>query len=299
MNILITGGTGLVGAALVQKLEKRQHSVRILTRSKSDQENEFYWNIAEKTIDEKAFENLDCIIHLAGATISERWTDDYKKELYTSRIDSANLLRKYCEKKQIHLKSFISASGVNYYGTFTSDQILTEKAGIIKNDFLAQLCEDWEKAADQFAEFADRVVCLRTAVVLAKDGGAFPLLKKTVDLNIGSAVGSGQQWMNWIHLDDMVEMYVQAVENPNITGKYNAVADEIPTNKEFMKKLAKVSSKFFLPFNVPNVVLKSVLGEMSSIILEGTRVDNKKIKSVGFDFKYKNLNQAFDDLVKS
>ena len=299
MNILITGGTGLVGAALVQKLEKRQHSVRILTRSKSDQENEFYWNIAEKTIDEKAFENLDCIIHLAGATISERWTDDYKRELYTSRIDSANLLREYCEKKQIHLKSFISASGVNYYGTFTSDQILTEKSGIIKNDFLAQLCEDWEKAADQFAELADRVVCLRTAVVLAKDGGAFPLLKKTVDLNIGSAVGSGQQWMNWIHLDDMVEMYVQAVENPNITGKYNAVADEIPTNKEFMKKLAKVSSKFFLPFNVPNVVLKSVLGEMSSIILEGTRVDNKKIKSVGFDFKYKNLNQAFDDLVKS
>ncbi len=297
MNILITGGTGLVGKALAENLKANQHNVRILTRSESERENEFYWNVADKKIDEKAFEKLDCIIHLAGASISERWTDAYKKELYSSRIDSANLLREYCEKKEIKLKSFISASGINYYGTFTSDQILTEESGIVKHDFLAKLSKDWENAADQFSKIADRVVCLRTAVVLAKAGGAFPLLKKTVDLNIGSAVGSGNQWMNWIHIDDLVNMYVLAVENANIKEKFNAVADEIPTNKEFMKKLAKVADKFFLPINVPSFVLKSMFGEMSSIILEGTRADNRKIKSQGFDFIYSNVEDAFKDLI--
>ena len=157
MNILITGGTGLVGTALVKKLEERNHTVRILTRSESEEKNEFYWNIDDKKIDDKAFENLDCIIHLAGANISERWTDDYKKELYSSRIDSANLLREYCEKKEIHLQSFISSSGVNYYGTFTSDQILTEESQIVENDFLAELCVAWENAADQFSSIAEQL----------------------------------------------------------------------------------------------------------------------------------------------
>ena len=297
MNILITGGTGLVGTALVKELQNRNHTVRILSRSQSEEENEFHWNVAEKIIDEKAFENLDCIIHLAGANISERWTDDYKKELYSSRIDSANLLREYCEQNNVQLKSFISASGINYYGTFTSDQILTEDSGIIINDFLAKLCVAWEDAADQFSAIADRVICLRTAVVLSKNGGAYHLLKKTVDLNIGSGVGSGKQWMNWIHIDDLVTMYVEAVENSAINGKYNAVADEIPTNEILMKKLAKTAGKFFLPFNVPSFVMKSVFGEMSSIILEGTRADNKKIKSQGFDFKYAQLDDAFKDLI--
>lgn len=297
MDILITGGTGLVGAALVKKLQKRNHTVRILTRSESEEENEFHWNVAEKIIDEKAFENLDCIIHLAGANISGRWTDAYKKELFSSRIDSADFLRKYCKEKEIKLKSFISASGINYYGTFTSDQFLSEELGIIKNDFLAKLCRAWENAADEFSIIADRVICLRTAVVLSKDGGAYPMLKKTVDLNIGSAVGTGKQWMNWIHIDDLVNIYVEAVENSAINGKYNAVADEIPTNAVFMEKLAKSADKFFLPFNVPSFVLKSVFGEMSSIILEGTRADNKKIKSQGFDFKYAHLDEAFKSLV--
>ena len=297
MNILITGGTGLVGTALVKKLEERNHTVRILTRSESEEKNEFYWNISEKKIDQKAFENLDCIIHLAGANISERWTDDYKKELYSSRIDSAHLLREYCVEKGIHLKSFISSSGVNYYGTFTSDQILTENSEIVENDFLAKLCVAWENAADQFESIAERVVCLRTALVLSRKGGAFPLLKKTVNLNIGSGVGTGKQWMNWIHIDDLVHMYVEAAENTSINGKYNAVADDIPTNEVFMKKLAKAADKFFLPFNVPPFVLKSVFGEMSSIILEGTRADNKKIKSQGFDFKYSTVDEAFKNLV--
>ena len=297
MNILITGGSGLVGKYLAKELRARKHEVRILSRSKSEKPFEFYWNLDEKIIDERAFENIDSIIHLAGATVSKKWTEDYKKELYSSRIDAANLLLDYCKKKNIHLKSFISASGINYYGTFTSDQILEENSGILHHDFLADLSVEWEKAAEKFQEISDRVICLRTAVVLAKNGGAFEPLKKLTDLNIGSAVGSGKQWMNWIHIEDLVNMYIFAVENPDLNGSFNAVADEVPTNSDFMKTLAKVSNKFFLPINVPAFVLKSIFGEMSEIILEGTRASNKKIKSKGFDFKYAQLKKAFESLL--
>lgn len=298
MNILITGGSGLVGKYLAKELRAGKHEVRILSRSKSQKPNEFYWNIEEKIIDEKAFENLDCIIHLAGATVSKKWTDSYKKELYSSRIDAADLLLDYCKRKEIHLKSFISASGINYYGTFTSDKILDENSGILHHDFLADLSVKWEDVAEQFKEISDRVVCLRTAVVLAKDGGAFEPLKKLTDLNIGSAVGSGNQWMNWIHIEDLVNMYIFAVENSDLKGSFNAVADEVPTNSDFMKTLAKTSHKFFLPINVPGFVLKLIFGEMSEIILTGTRASNEKIKSKGFDFKYSDLKKAFENLLE-
>lgn len=299
MNILISGGSGLVGKSLVKKLTAKGHIVRVLSRNKTDLPNEFYWNLRSKFIDHKAFENLDCIIHLAGASISKRWTNEYKKELYSSRIETADLLKKYCIKNGVKLKSFISASGANFYGTFTSDEILDENSGAIKQDFLADLCIKWEKAALNFSDLAERVVCLRTAMVLAKNGGAFPILKKTVDFNFGSAVGSGNQWMNWIHLDDLVNMYIFALENAEISGVYNAVADDVPTNQIFMKTLSNVSGKLFFPLNVPSIVLKLLFGEMSSIILKGTRISNKKIKSQGFDFQYSELDKAFEDLVRS
>ena len=135
-------------------------------------------------------------------------------------------------------------------------------------------------------------------MVLAKNGGAYPMLKKTVDFNLGSAVGSGKQWMNWIHIDDLVNMYIYALENTAVHGKYNAVADEIPTNEVFMKTLSKVSNKFFLPINVPSFVMNLVFGEMSSIILEGTRASNEKIKSSGFEFKYSKLEETITDLIE-
>ena len=298
MNVLITGGTGLIGKKLVQKLRERNHNARVLTRKKTNNPDEFYWNTDEKFIDPKAFENLDSIIHLAGANISQKWTASYKKEMFSSRIDTATLIKEYCLQHKVHLKSFISASGINYYGTFTSDQILKESDGILKQDFLAKLCDEWENAAENFSDISHRTVCLRTAMVLAKNGGAFPMLKKTVDFNIGSAVGSGKQWMNCIHEDDLVNMYIFALENPEINGKFNAVADKVPTNYQFMKLLAAISNKFFLPVNVPAFVMKMTFGEMSSIILEGTRASNEKIKSLGFDFKFSTPETAFKDLIK-
>lgn len=297
MNVLITGASGFIGQSLVSKLREGNHHVRVLTRGNPTQENEFQWNPNEQFIDEKALENLDAIIHLAGANISKRWTKKYKKELFESRINTANLLKKYCQRNNIHLIAFISASGVNCYGTFTSDEILNEDSGIIQNDFLSKLCAEWEQAADQFSDLSDRVVCLRTALVLGKNGGVFPFLRKITDLNLGAAIGSGKQWMNWIHLEDLVNLYVFALEKPTINGKYNAVADDIPPNKKFMKTLARTLCKFFISVHVPAFLIKLMLGQMSIIILHGSRVSNKKIKSAGFDFQYDKLQKTFKTLI--
>lgn len=297
MKILITGATGLIGTALVKKLRAGNHEVNILTRKKSGDKNEFIWNLKKNEIDEAAFKNIDSIVHLAGASVGKRWTEDYKKELYSSRIDSALLLYKTCVKLNIKLKSYISASGVNYYGTYTSDKILTEKDPVQHQDFLSELSVAWENSADEFQSIAERVVWMRTAVVLAKKGGTFPLLKKITDYNIGSGIGSGNQWMNWIHLDDLVDMYIFAIENPEVAGKYNSVADEFITNETFMKKLAKASDKFFLPVNVPAFIMNLVMGEMAEIITEGTRADNQKIKNTGFQFKYNTFDSALKDLI--
>ncbi len=299
MKILITGGTGLVGTKLVKELRKRGHTVNVLVRKKSNKPNEFYWNYSRRQLDSEALEGVESIIHLAGASIGKKWTYEYKQELISSRVDSANFLYDHCTLADIKLKSFISASGVNYYGTFISDDILNEEAGIVKHDFLSDLCLKWESAALHFGNIADRTVILRTAPVLSEKGGTMEKLNMITNLNLSSAIGKGSQWFNWIHLDDLVDMYVQAVENPKFEGVFNAVADEIPTNKEFMKSLAKSRSKLFLPVNVPSFLLRMVFGEMSVIILEGTRVRNKKIKSLGFDFKYPELKQALKSFVKA
>lgn len=295
MKILITGATGLIGRKLVKELKEKNHEVNILSRSKKNADCIFEWNLKKGYINEKAFHGIDGIIHLAGASIAEKWTLSYKKELYNSRIESAKLLHEYCQELGLKLQFYISASGINYYGTYTSDEILDENSPKKRDDFLANLSEDWEKSADAFEDIADRVVKVRTGMVLAKEGGALEKLRKTVDLNLSSAIGSGKQWMNWIHIQDLVNLYVFLVEN-NLKGVYNAVANDAKTNKEFMKTLSKVYQKVFLPIAVPKTVLQLALGEMSEILLEGTQISNEKIKKQGFEFEFNSLEKAVADL---
>lgn len=297
MKILVTGATGLIGKSLVKKLEENGHTINLLTRKKSGKKNEFLWNPKKNFIEDDAFIDIEAVIHLAGATIAKRWTETYKKEMHFSRVNAAQLIKKYCEKHQISLDSFISASGINYYGTYTSSEILTEDSSVKKIDYLAQLSKDWEEAAYQFSGIAKRVICLRTAMVLAKDGGSFVPLKKLTDFNLASPVGKGNQWMNWIHLDDLVALYVAAIENKTINGSYNAVADEYVTNKDFMKILAEKSKKHFLPIPIPSFIIKLALGEMSTIVLEGSRTSNEKIKNTGFTFKYPLISSALENLL--
>jgi uncharacterized protein (TIGR01777 family) len=295
MNILLTGGSGLVGSKLSKRLIENGHEVRILTREKNIEHPFYHWD--KNKVDEKAFENLDGIIHLAGATISKRWTKSYKKEIYESRINTANLLYTYAEKLTPNLKFFISASGSSYYGQITSDTIFKEEDSP-GNDFLGKVCIDWENAAYQFKAFKTRVVCLRTSLVLAKEGGAFDLLKKPIKMCVGANLGDGKQWMPWIHVDDLVEMYVETVEQEQMNGSFNADVPEKINHSTFNETLArKMNKPFFMP-NIPSALLRIVLGEMSDLILKGSRLSSEKIERTGFVFKYPTLEKALDNLLK-
>lgn len=296
MKVLVTGATGLVGKRLCEKLTERGHQIVKLVRKVNNPENEFLWDLDRNFVEERCFDGVEAIIHLAGENVSKRWTEDYKRKIVTSRIKSAKLLHHLLCRRNQHIHVFISASGVNYYGTFTSDQILTETSRIQHQDFLSDVCIEWERAADDFSDIAERVVKLRTAIVLSKQGGPLEKLMSLVDYNIATPVGTGKQWMNWIHLEDLTDMYISALENP-LQGSYNACADEPVENRIFMRTFADVKNKKFWDIPIPAALLKLSLGEMSEIILESTRTSNEKIKSTGFQFQYTHLKQALENLL--
>jgi len=297
--VLITGAGGLIARELSKQLENN-YTIRFLTRKKKH-DHEFEWDLTKGTIDEKALEGVSHVIHLAGANISEkRWTDERKKELISSRIDSAGLILQSLKQKNIKLKSFVSASGINYYGTETTEKIFTEEDGP-GNDFLSEVVVQWEKAADQFKEqqLAERVVKLRTAVVLSEKDGALKKMLPTIKMGIGSPLGNGKQYMPWIHIKDICAMYEFALKNPEMNGAFNAVAPEHATNKDLTEKIAQVLKKpLFMP-NVPTFVLRLVFGELSDAVLKGSRASSEKILKAGFQFEFPDLKRALEDLLKN
>jgi uncharacterized protein (TIGR01777 family) len=297
--VLITGAGGMIAHELLKKIQN-DYTVRFLTRKKK-RENDYEWDIKNQTIDESAFENISHIIHLAGANISEkRWTDERKKELISSRVDSAKLLSNIIRKKNIKLKSFISASGINFYGTKTTDKIFieTDPPG---NDFLSEVVVLWERAADDFKEqnLAERVVKIRTAVVLSEKDGALKKMIPTIKNYIGSPLGNGKQYMPWIHVKDICSIYEFALKNSNIYGAYNAVAPEHTTNENLTKKIAEVLKKpLFIP-NVPGFVLKLIFGELANALLEGSGASAEKIQKESFQFEFPELKNALEDLLNN
>ena len=297
-TVLITGASGAIARVLSKKLEN-DYSIRFLTRKK-EAENEFEWDLENNIIDENAFENVSHIIHLAGANISEkRWTDDRKKELISSRVDSAKLILNTLKKKNLKLKSFISASGINFYGTKTTDKIFTENDAS-GSDFLSEVVVVWEKAADEFKQenIAERVVKIRTAVVLSKKEGALAKMMTPIKFGIGSPLGSGKQYMPWIHIDDICSIYEFALKNTEIEGAFNATAPQHTTNENLTKLIAKVLKKpLFMP-NVPSFILKLIFGELADALLEGSRASSEKIQNADFQFKFPDLKMALEDLLK-
>jgi len=289
-RILITGGTGLVGKRLTTLLTEKNHEVRILSRSPKN-ENEFKWDFSKGFIDDKAIENIEYIIHLAGAGIADkRWTNERKKVIINSRVATANLIFDKIKAKNISLKGFISASGSNYYGAQTTSKIFKE-SDAAGTDFLGQVCEKWEAAANRFKELNIPVTILRTGIVLSKTGGALAKMKTPII----SPLGSGNQYMAWIHIDDLCNLYIKAVEE-NFEGVYNTVSPESHTSKTFSKTLAKAIKRPYLPIAVPGFLLKLVFGELAIILLKGSRLSSNKIIDKGFVFKYKELAFALKSL---
>lgn len=293
-TVLISGGTGLVGRALSKQLIAQGHEVRILSRNpkQSGTVKSFFWDVEQQQIDESAFEGLDHIVHLAGEGIADkRWTDQRKQEIIRSRVESMKLIADTLKRKNIQLKSFVGASAIGIYGMATSDKLFSESDAGIK-DFLSDTCLQWEKAYSSISQNTEKTNVIRIGVVLSEEGGALKKLVPQFKLGLGSALGSGKQYMPWIHLDDLVSVFMEALFNPSYKGVYNAVVSEHITNKEFSEQLAKALHKpFFLP-NVPAFVLKLVLGEMANMVLTGSRISNQKLMNAGFVFQFPDLTSA-------
>jgi uncharacterized protein (TIGR01777 family) len=256
----------------------------------------FRWDPAQHYTDEKAFEGVEIVIHLAGAAITDkRWTAKYKKEIIDSRVKSSALLFDYISKHNYPVRTLVGASAVGYYGARQSNKLFTENDGP-GNDFLAECCTLWENSYKSFIASGMRTTIFRTGIVLSKNGGAYPTLSRPFKSGVGVALASGKQYLPWIHINDLAAMYVNAALNNTMNGVYNAVAPELVTNKQFSKQLAKsLHRPFFLP-NVPKVLLQLALGESAIAITEGLKISSQKIKEAGFTFEFENLPQALDDL---
>ena len=293
-TILITGGTGLVGKLLQRKLVNKGYAVRILTRN-PNKKNEFYWNINDYEIDEKAFEQLDYIVHLAGAGIADkRWTRARKNEILESRTKSTQLLYDTIKEKKVPLRGFISASAIGYYGAITSEKIYTEE-DVPASDFLGTVCKAWEEASIAFNQLHIPTTILRIGIVLANNGGALSKMNTPIVI---SPIANGKQYIPWIHIEDLTALFIKAIEDTSFTGIYNAVAPNAQTSFSFSKVLAKQAKKIFIPIGIPKFLVKLLFGKMSIILTTGSRMSSKKIEKTGFQFAYRNLEKAVDDLLK-
>lgn len=289
-RILITGGTGLVGTRLTEMLIAKKHEVVILSRNPQNK-NEFKWDVSANYIDEKALIDTDYIIHLAGAGIADkRWTEERKQVIIDSRVKTANLLFDKITALNVHLKGFISASGVGYYGAITK-QITFKETDNVGTDFLGDVCQKWENAAHQFSKKDISVTILRTGIVLSKKGGALEKMKTPII----TPLGDGKQFLPWIHIDDLCLIYIKAIEG-TLIGVFNSVAPEHHTSKSFSKEFAKSIKKPYLGIGVPAFILKLVYGEMANILLEGSKISAKKIEKNGYSFRFKTLKKALCNL---
>jgi uncharacterized protein len=294
-NILLTGGTGFVGKNITDLLVANGFSVSVLSRS--DQKNTpsisyYKWDLNRNYIDEEAILKADYIIHLAGEGIVEkRWTEKRKKDILESRVKPVDLIFSILEKKGKKLDAFISASAIGIYGATTNDNICTENTPPA-NDFLGITCQEWEKATDKINSLGIRTVKVRTGIVLGKGEGFLKKIVPSFKAGFGSILGTGKQYVPWIHIDDLCNIYLKAVLDQEMHGPYNACITDDTTNAVLSKTLANLFGySIWLP-KAPAFILKIVLGEMSVAVLEGQRVSSEKIQKTGFEFQFTNLESA-------
>lgn len=301
MKVLVTGATGLIGQELVKVLLDKGHSVNYLTTSLDKQVAKpncygFYWNIKAMTIDENCLINVDVIIHLAGASIAKRWTNSYKQEIIESRIQSANLLYNTLKSNPHQVKQFISASAI---GIYPESEIISYDETTTENDsgFLADVVKKWEEGADLFKQINIRVTKIRTGVVLAANGGALPEMAKPIKYGLGASMGNGRQMQSWIHIDDLVQLYLFVLEN-QLEGIYNAVSPNPVSNAELTTTIAKTLHRpLFLP-NIPKFIMNLILGEMAVLLFSSKNCSAKKISKHGFQFKYPTIGAAIEAIYK-
>lgn len=303
-TVLITGGTGLIGKALTAELLAKGYSVIILSRSAKAggvPKNMTYaqWNVTAQTIDEKAIQQSDYIVHLAGANVADgRWTDNRKKEILHSRTQSSALLVTALSNVANNVKAVISSSAIGWYG---ADPTIPNPQPFVETDpadqtFLGVTCQAWENSIEPVTGLGIRLVKLRTGVVLSTEGGAYKEFKKPLQFGVASILGSGDQVISWIHITDIVRLFIYAIENENLHGAYNAVAPEPVSNKQLILSMAKAGKPFYVPVHVPELVLKTMLGEMSVEVLKSATVSSKKVEQAGYQFMFPSVEAAVQNL---
>ncbi len=303
MKFAITGATGFIGKKLVSELLGSEHSVRVLGRSAEKVAHLFgnavefqAWNPALPNAPKEALRGVDAVIHLAGEGIADRrWSTSQKERIHKSRVDGTrNIVSTLNMMGESGPKTFVCASAIGFYGD-RDDEILTETSSPGKG-FLSQVCSDWEKEA-ALTSPSIRAVTIRTGIVLGKEGGALKKLLPIFSTGMGGPVGNGRQWMSWIHVDDLVRLFIEAATNPKYRANVNGVAPGPVTNAEFSKVLGKALHRpAFLP--APAFALKLFMGELSVLVLSSQRVLPKVAEENGFSFRFPKLAEALEDIVK-
>lgn len=305
MTILITGGTGTIGRRLTQLLQEKGYSVSLLTSSGKSLPGvtSYAWNVKTGQIDAQAIATADAVVHLAGAGIAdERWTDARKREILESRTESTALLVKTLRETPNRVRTFVSSSAIGYYGGDTGDRLMTESSPA-GSDFLAQVTRAWERSVEEISKIridgvAIRTVRIRTGVVLTMAGGALPKLVQPIKLGAGAPIGSGQQYMSWIHVDDLCRIFIQALETESWQGAYNSVAPNPVTNEDLTRQIAQVLNRPLILPKIPAFAIKLAFGELAVTVLGSSLVLNKRIDNeTTFQYKFPKLKEALEDLL--
>lgn len=301
MKVLITGATGLVGEELTKLLLQNGIKINYLTTNKSKIENQpnfhgYYWNPKAGIIDENALLGVSAIIHLAGASIAKRWTKKYKQEIVESRIFSANLLYNTLKTNPHQVRQIVSASAVGVYPD-SKTELYREDFKDFKDTFLSNVVLKWEESVNQFERLNIKVCKLRIGLVLSDKGGALPQMLGPIKRYIGTVFGSGKQFQSWIHIDDLTNVFLFAIKN-KLNGVYNAVAPNPVTNAQLIYAISEIVEKPIILPPVPKLVLKLVLGEMHTLLFESQKVSSVKLENEGFEFRYKSIFSALDQLIQ-
>ena len=299
-KVLITGATGLIGQELVSLFHENNIEVNYLTSRKSKvvknaNYSGFYWDIDNHEIDKACFEGVDTIINLVGASISERWTTSYKSEIISSRVDSLQLIFETLNKTKHTVTQIISASAIGFYPSSLT-HYYNEDFDKVNPNFLGEVVEQWEAAVDEFKSLNITVSKIRIGLVLSSKGGVLEKVVKPVKVGAGAAFGDGKQWQSWIHIRDLVKLFLH-VKNYKLEGVYNGVSPNPVSNKVFTKAIATTLNKPLVLPNIPKFAMKLALGEMHQILFESQRVDSSKIVNKGFNFEFPNLEPALEDLL--
>lgn len=299
-NILITGGSGLIGTRLTELLRQHGHHVAHLGRTRHEGTvKSFLWNVEQQQIEPDAFQDINTIIHLAGAGIGDKpWTEKRKREILESRTHSSRLLANVLKKTTHKVETIVSASAIGYYGFEDQPEFLTEESQPGK-DFMADVVQRWEKEVDACGELGLRVVKLRIGILLSKKGGALEELARPVRYFVGAPLGSGNQFISWIHVDDACNIFLKAVEDKAMKGAYNAVSPTPLTNREFTKKIAETLGRPLLLPAIPSFVLKLLLGEMADLVLRGSKVSGNKVIQAGYKFQFPEIDRALQNLLRN